>query len=87
MAKALLMQFFALSLYASFMGFCFCDGFKLRTSRKLVWFFVFLAISIYVLKIKGEFDLALILPVPTLLAIALCSHEKLKSKGNLKHEG
>lgn len=76
MVKILLMQFLTLSLCALFMGFCFCDGFKLHILRKLAWFFVFLAISTYTLKIKGEFDLALILPIPILFAILLCSYEK-----------
>ena len=80
MANTLLMQFLALSLYAFFMGFCFCDGFKLHILRKLVWFAVFLAISIYSLKTKNEFNLAFILPIPTLLAILLCAYEKRKSK-------
>jgi hypothetical protein len=62
------------------MGFTFCDGFKLHILRKLLWLAVFLAISIYSIKIKNEFDLALILPIPTLLAILLCSYEKIKSK-------
>jgi hypothetical protein len=36
--------------------------------------------SIHVFKGKGEFDLSLILPIPTLLAILLCAYEKIKSK-------
>lgn len=80
MANILLKQFLTLSLYTLFMGFCFCDGFKLHTLRKLVWFIVFLAISIYTLRTKNEFDLAYILPIPTLLAILLCSYEKVKAK-------
>jgi asparagine N-glycosylation enzyme membrane subunit Stt3 len=63
------------------MGFCFCDGFNLHTLRKLVWFAVFLAISIYTLITKNEFNLAFILPIPTLLAILLCAYEK-----KLKHK-
>lgn len=80
MGKILFIQFSALSLYAFFVGFCFCDGFKLHILRKLVWFITFLFISIYVLKTKSEYDLALILPIPTLLAILLCNYEKRKSK-------
>ena len=80
MANILLRQFLTLSLYTLFMGICFCDGFKLHTLRKLVWFIVFLAISIYTLRTKNEFDLAYILPIPTLLAILLCSYEKVKAK-------
>jgi hypothetical protein len=64
------------------MGFCFCDGFKLHILRKLVWFVTFLAISIYVFKIKNEFDLVLILPIPTLLATLFCGYEEMKSKKN-----
>jgi len=70
------MQFLVLSLYAFFVGFCFCDGFKLHILRKLLWFITFLIISIYILKIKNEFDLALILPIPTLLAFLLCYYER-----------
>ena len=80
MGKVLLMQFLTLSCYTLFIGFCFCDGFKLHILRKLVWFITFLIINIYVLKIKVEFDLTLILPVSTLLAILLCSYENRKSK-------
>jgi hypothetical protein len=61
------------------MGYCFCDGFKLHTVRKLIWFAVLLAISLYTYKAKNEFDLALILPVPSLLAIFLGSYEKQKA--------
>ncbi|MCM8801318.1 MAG: hypothetical protein NC912_04865 [Candidatus Omnitrophica bacterium] len=81
MLNKFLLSLFALSLYTLFMGFCFCDGFKLHIKRKLIWFGFFLLISIYILKTEGEFDLALILPLPTLLAILLCAYEKKISKG------
>ncbi|HNV85333.1 MAG TPA: hypothetical protein PKL97_00025 [Candidatus Omnitrophota bacterium] len=75
----LLLQFLALSLYAFFAGFCFCDGFGLPLSRKLIWFLLFAALSIYVLKRTGEFNLTFILPVPTLLAIFFCALQKRKT--------
>jgi hypothetical protein len=75
-----ILQFLALSLYTAFMGFCFCDGFKLHILRKLAWFIVLLIVSIYSLKVKEQFDLTLILPFPTLFAIFLCAYEKGKSK-------
>jgi len=78
-----LIQFLALSLYVIFVGFCFCDGFGLHISRKLVWFAVFLLTSAYILKIRNEFDLALIIPIPTILAIALCAYEKMRAKNRL----
>lgn len=84
MANTLLMQLLTLSLYVLFMGFCFCDGFKLHILRKLLWFIVFLTISVYTLKNKSEFDLTSILPIPTLLAILLCTYEKAKSAGKTK---
>lgn len=71
MEEKFLLQFITLSIYAALMGFVFCDFFKLRTGRKLVWFGVFLVVSAYVLKARGEFDLGLILPLPMLLAICL----------------
>lgn len=73
-------QFIALSMYVVFTGFCFCDGFKLHIIRKLIWFFIFLAVSICVFHSKKEYDLASILPIPTLFAIFLCSYEKHKRK-------
>ena len=73
-------QFVALSLYVIFMGFCFCDGFGLRTSRKLLWFVVFLAFAWYVLNVTGELDLAFILPIPSLLAILICVFQKRESR-------
>jgi len=76
----LLIQLFSLSLYTLFVGFCFCDGFKLHILRKLIWSFVFIFISIYIFKIKNEFDLALILPLPTLLATFFCAYEKIRMK-------
>jgi hypothetical protein len=80
MANALLMQLLTLSLYTLLIGFCFCDGFRLHILRKLLWFSVFLAISIYTFKTKNEFDLVMILPIPTILAILLCAYEKIKAK-------
>lgn len=85
MSKILFMQFLALSLYTFFVGFCFCDGFKLHILRKLVWFISFLFISAYVFKTKSEYDLSLILPIPTLFAMLLCNYEKKKSK--MKNRG
>ena len=76
MVKAILFQYLTLSLYAFFAGFTFCDGFRMRTSRKLIFFVTFAAIAIFVFKTKGEFALHLILPIPTLIAIGLCWFEK-----------
>lgn len=74
-AQRYLMEYVALSLYALFVGFCFCDGFRLGFGRKLFWFVVFGATSIYVLQARSEYDLAFILPLPTLLSVLLCSYE------------
>jgi len=79
LTERLFLQFLTLSLYVIFMGFCFCDGFKLHILRKLIWFSVFLVISLYILRWKNQFDLAFILPIPTLLAIILCIYEKNKA--------
>lgn len=76
MADRLFLQFLGLSLYTIFMGFCFCDGFKLHILRKLIWFVVFLTVSLCTFFLTKQFDLAAILPMPTLLAILLCAYEK-----------
>ena len=78
MEKTLLLQFLTLSIYTVFLGFCFCDGFNLPIPRKLVCFIPFLIINIYVFKMKGQLDLELILPVPTLLAFLLCINERIR---------
>jgi len=76
--KTLLLQYLTLAIYAFFMGFTFCDGFGLRNSRKLIFFAVFAAIAIWVIKTTGEFRLVCILPIPTILAFWLCWIEKRK---------
>jgi len=76
MENPLLIQWLAITFYSFFVGFCFCDGFKLHIFRKLIWWISFLIVCIYILKIKGEFDLALILPIPSLLGILLCIQQK-----------
>ena len=79
MIDKFLLQLVTLYWYIIFVVFCFSDGFKLRTAGKLLWFAVFFAITIYVFITKNEFDLAFILPGPTLLAIILCSLQKARS--------
>ncbi|MFH0738746.1 MAG: hypothetical protein V2A59_02665 [Candidatus Omnitrophota bacterium] len=79
MIHAFLLQLVTLYWYVIFVVFCFSDGFKLNTISKLIWFAVFFASTIYVFLVKNEFDLAFILPIPTLLAIILCSLEKVRS--------
>ena len=79
-AMQLLEQYFAICVYLFFMVFCFCDGFKLHIVRKLLWWVTFLIVCVYVFKVKGEFDLALILPVPSLLAILLCRQQNMVSR-------
>ena len=75
-----LKQLAALSVYIVFVGFCFCDGFRMHILRKLIWFAAVLVLSFYTLKIKDEFDLTLILPVTAVLAIILCIWEKRAKK-------
>lgn len=76
MAEKFILQFATLSIFSLLMGITFCDFYRLHTVRKLIWFGFFLAISIYVLFTRGEFDLGLILPVPMLVAIGLAWVER-----------
>ena len=71
-----LMQFITLSIYLFFVGFTFCDGFKLHIARKVVWFAVFLVNAVSVFAVTNEFSLPFILPIPTTLAFLLCLYEK-----------
>ena len=78
MAERLILQFVTLSIFSFLMGITFCDFYKLHIVRKLIWFGIFLAVSVYVLFTRGEFDLTLILPVPMLVAIGLGWWQKKK---------
>jgi hypothetical protein len=80
MGNTIFWQWLSLSLLVLFMGFCFCDGFKLHILRKLLWFVAFLGLVILSLKLKNEFDLTFILPPSMLLGILLCYYEKRKQK-------
>ncbi|KPK98657.1 MAG: hypothetical protein AMJ95_03305 [Omnitrophica WOR_2 bacterium SM23_72] len=79
MLERFILQLVTLSIFSLLMGFTFCDFYKLSTLRKLIWFGIFLGISIFVLRIRGEFDLVLILPVPMLVAIVLAWLQKKKN--------
>lgn len=78
----ILNQLLALSLYALFIGFCFCDGFRLHIGRKLLWFTVYATVSIVTFEAGGSFDLAFIFASSSLLAFLLCLYEKIKLKKN-----
>lgn len=78
MEMQILGQLLALSLYAFFVGFTFCDGFKLHIFGKLLWFAAFAGISIYTFKARGVFDLPLILSVSSTLAFLFCIQQKVK---------
>lgn len=71
MGGKILLQFIALSIYVLFLGFIFCDYFKLHNFKKILFFIVFLFFATIVIKTRNEFDLSLILPVPTALALWL----------------
>jgi len=78
MVNTIFWQWLSLSLFASFMGFCFCDGFHLHILKKLLWFAIFLTLVILSMRIGDGFDLTFILPPSILLAILLCYYEKRK---------
>ena len=82
--EPLLLQLLALSVYVLFMGFTFCDGFKLHIVRKLIWFSAFLLVALPAFQSKGEFDLSAILPLPTMLAFMLCWNQKIVTERKQK---
>lgn len=71
MGGKIFLQFIALTIYVLFLSYIFYDYFKLRTIRKNLFYIVFLLLATVVIKTRSEFDLSLILPVPTLLALWL----------------
>ena len=80
MAGLIFWQWLTLSVFAAFMGFCFCDGFNLHILRKLVWFAAFLALVILSMKIRNEFNLNIILTPSVILAILFCVYEKKRQR-------
>lgn len=78
MILTFLLQLVTLYFYVILMGFCFADGFGLSTKVKISWFIVFLAAALATFTIRKEFDLAFILPVPTILALFLCGYKKVR---------
>jgi lipid-A-disaccharide synthase-like uncharacterized protein len=77
------MRFMTLSLFLLFVGFVFCDGFKLSVIRKLIWFVAFLGVAVNVFYLMGKFDLSYVLPLPICLAFIFCYAQKkeLEKKG------
>jgi hypothetical protein len=70
----------ALSFYLFFVYYSFCDGFNLKPLRKIAWAVIFIWICVLSLQSRGKFDLVLILPIPSVLALALCWFEKRQKK-------
>jgi len=81
--ESILLQYGAICIFLLLMGFTFCDGFKLHTGLKLLWFAVFATIAIYNVKTHDRFVLEEILPAPCLLAFALGWYQ-LKIRGAKK---
>lgn len=71
----ILLQYGAICIFLLFMGFTFCDGFKLHVVRKLIWFTFFAVIAIHNFNVNNMFVLEEILPAPCFLAFALCWYE------------
>jgi len=76
MPTLLIHQIIAIAFYLFFVYYSFCDGFNVNPLRKIAWAIIFIWISIVSLQLRGQFDLILILPVPSVLAMSLCWFEK-----------
>jgi len=75
-------EWIALSMYTVFMGFCFCDGFKLSIIEKLVWFGGYLAVCFYSFFSYQHFDLVVIVSVGSVLAFLICGYHVVCQKNN-----
>jgi len=73
--ESILLQYSAICIFLLLMGFTFCDGFRLHTGLKIVWFSIFAAIAIHNVKMHDMFVLEEILPAPCLLAFGLCWYQ------------
>ena len=76
MLKSIIYELIAISFYVMFVYYAFCDGFNVKPLRKIAWAVVFLWTCFVSLQYRNGFDLLLILPVPSALALFLCWHEK-----------
>lgn len=75
-----------LACFVSFVYFSFCDGFGLRSARKIIWGIYFVSFSALSIFAKGSYDLTLIISLGSLMAFILAFFQKLenKSKGRYK---
>ena len=79
-----LIEVVPLACYVVFMFFAFCDGFKLRPFRKIIWAIYFLTFCYISFVTVGYFDLTLIVPLASMLGFGLAwfqNHEN-KQKAN-----
>ncbi len=79
----LLFELLALSFFVLYILFSFCDGFNLKTGRKIIWGVFFLAICYWSHKVYGHFDLKIIILFSSLLAFVLGRIQRLE---NLKRK-
>jgi hypothetical protein len=82
MPEKIIGQFLVLALYVFATGQCFCDGFQIPTWKKVIWYLIFLFISLGVFLKNNEFDLTLVLPIPIILAFLLCWIEAKKKQAS-----
>jgi hypothetical protein len=78
--EEILWELAALGAYVLYIYFSYCDGFGLKPGRKLIWGVCFLSVAYMSYRLRGHFDLKIILFVSSLLAFALARlqrHENL----------
>jgi len=76
MIELVIQQLLVISFYLFFVYYSFCDGFNLKFIRKIGWAIIFSWICFLSLQTTGNFDLMLILPIPSALAMFLCWQAK-----------
>ena len=80
LVRSALIEIVPLACYILFIFYAFCDGFKMRPARKVMWAVYFLFFSHLSYWSVGRFDLELIIPLSSVVAFALAWFQRRENK-------
>ena len=69
--KLAVFQIFGIACYVFYVYFSFCDGFKLKISRKIIWAICFISFCYFSLQTWGRFYFPFIVGTSSLIAFIL----------------
>ena len=80
MSSHVLREWVALSCFVWYVYFSYCDGFRLKPIRKLIWGGYFLFLGIFSFRFLGHYDLTLIIMLSSLLAFVLAWFQRKENR-------